>query len=93
MVITAMRLNQIRDLLAVVETGSLRAAARRIGVSQPAMSKSIAQLERELQAQLLLRTARGIVLTPAGHAFVARGRVIDTEVRKAHDDLSALRGA
>jgi DNA-binding transcriptional LysR family regulator len=92
MVITAMRLNQIRDLLAVVETGSLRAAARRIGVSQPAMSKSIAQLERELQAQLLLRTARGIVLTPAGHAFVARGRVIDTEVRKAHDDLSALRG-
>jgi DNA-binding transcriptional LysR family regulator len=92
MVITVMRLNQIRDLLAVVETGSLRAAARRIGVSQPAMSKSVAQLERELQAQLLLRTARGIVLTPAGHAFVARGRVIDTELRKAHDDLSALRG-
>ena len=87
-----MRLNQIRDLLAVVETGSLRAAARRIGVSQPAMSKSVAQLERELQAQLLLRTARGIVLTPAGRAFVARGRVIDTELRKARDDLSALRG-
>jgi len=56
MVITVMRLNQIRDLLAVVETGSLRAAARRIGVSQPAMSKSVAQLERELQAQLLLAT-------------------------------------
>jgi LysR family transcriptional regulator of abg operon len=92
MVITAMRLNQIRDLLAVVETGSLRAAARRIGLSQPAISKSVAQLERELQAQLLLRTARGIVLTPAGRAFVARGRVIDTELRKAHDDLSALRG-
>lgn len=87
-----MRLNQIRDLLAVVETGSLRAAARRIGVSQPAVSKSVAQLERELQAQLLLRTARGVVLTPAGRAFVARGRVIDTELRKAHDDLSALRG-
>ena len=87
-----MRLNQIRDLLAVVETGSLRAAARRIGLSQPAISKSVAQLERELQAQLLLRTARGIVLTPAGRAFVARGRVIDTELRKAHDDLSALRG-
>jgi DNA-binding transcriptional LysR family regulator len=32
------------------------------------------------------------VLTPAGHAFVARARVIDTELRKAHDDLSALRG-
>ena len=88
-----MRLNQIRDLLAVVEAGSLRAAARRIGISQPAMSKSLTQLERELQAQLLLRTARGIVLTPAGRAFVARGRVIEAELRKAHDDLSALHGS
>lgn len=90
--VIAVRLNQIRDLLAVVEAGSLRGAARRIGVSQPAMSKSLAQLERELQAQLLLRTARGIVLTAAGRALVARGRVIQAELRKAHDDLGALRG-
>jgi LysR family transcriptional regulator, regulator of abg operon len=87
-----MRLNQIRDLLAVVEAGSLRAAARRIGISQPAMSKSIAQLEREVQAQLLLRTAQGVMLTAAGRAFVARGRVIHGELRKVHDDLAALRG-
>src|SRR6185437_6028771 len=80
-----MRLNQIRDLLAVVEAGSLRAAARRIGLSQPAISKSIAQLEREVQAQLLVRTAQGVMLTAAGRAFVARGRVI-------HDDLAALHG-
>src|SRR5919108_6228271 len=91
MVIT-MRLNQIRDLLAVVEAGSLRAAARRVGVSQPAMSKSLAQLEREVQAQLLLRTARGVVLTPAGRALVARARVIEAELRKAQEDLTALRG-
>jgi LysR family transcriptional regulator, regulator of abg operon len=91
MVIT-MRLNQIRDLLAVVEAGSLRAAARRIGVSQPAISKSIARLEREVQARLLLRTAQGVVLTPAGRAFVARGRVIHGELRKVHDDLAALHG-
>ena len=61
-----MRFNQIRDLLAVVEAGSLRAAARRIGVSQPAISKSIAQLEREVQAQLLLRTAKASCLQPRG---------------------------
>jgi LysR family transcriptional regulator of abg operon len=88
-----MRFNQIRDLLTIVETGSLRAAARRIGVSQPSMSKSVAQLEREVQAQLLLRTARGVVLTAAGRAFVARGRVIDGELRKVQDDLAALRGS
>ena len=87
-----MRFNQIRDFLTIVETGSLRAAARRIGVSQPSMSKSVALLEREMQAQLLLRTARGVVLTAAGRAFMARGRVIHGELRKVHDDLAALRG-
>ena len=87
-----MRLNQIRDLLVVAEEGSLRGAARRIGVSQPAISKSVAQLEREVQAQLLLRTARGVVPTAAGRALVARARVIHGELRKIHDDLAALRG-
>jgi len=87
-----MRLNQIRDLLAIIEAGSLRAAARRLGVSQPAISKSVSQLEAELQAQLLMRTARGVVLTPAGRAFVARGRVIDGELRKIPSDIAALRG-
>ena len=77
-----MRLNQIRDLIAVSEAGSLRAAARRIGISQPAMSKSLAELEREFQAQLLTRTSRGVALTAAGRAFVARARVVQGELRK-----------
>jgi LysR family transcriptional regulator of abg operon len=87
-----MRLNQIRDLIAVSEAGSLRAAARRIGVSQPAMSKSLAELEREFQAQLLTRTSRGVALTAAGRAFVARARVVQGELRKVEEDLAALRG-
>ena len=87
-----MRLNQIRDLIAVSEAGSLRAAARRIGISQPAMSKSLAELEREFQAQLLTRTSRGVALTAAGRAFVARARVVQGELRKVEEDLAALRG-
>jgi LysR family transcriptional regulator, regulator of abg operon len=87
-----MRLNQIRDLIAVSEAGSLRAAARRIGISQPAMSKSLAELEREFQAQLLTRTSRGVALTAAGRAFVARARVVQGELRKVGEDLAALRG-
>ena len=85
-----MRLNQIRDLIAVSEAGSLRAAARRIGISQPAMSKSLADLEREFQAQLLTRTSRGVALTAAGRAFVARARVVQGELRKVQEDLAAL---
>jgi DNA-binding transcriptional LysR family regulator len=87
-----MRLNQIRDFIAVVEAGSLRAAAAKIGVSQPAITKSIRQLENELHAQLLQRNARGAAITRAGKAFLARARVIQGELRKAEDDLQALRG-
>src|SRR5687768_7014958 len=87
-----MRLNQIRDFIAVVEMGSLRAAARKIGVSQPAITKSIQQLERELHAQLLQRNARGAAPTQAGTAFLSRARVIQSELRKAADDLEGLRG-
>ena len=86
------RLNQIRDLIAVSEAGSLRAAAQRIGISQPAMSKSLSELEREFQAQLLTRTSRGVALTAAGRAFVARTRVVQGELRKVREDLAALHG-
>jgi LysR family transcriptional regulator, regulator of abg operon len=87
-----MRLNQLRDFIAVVEAGSLRAAAAKIGVSQPAITKSIRLLENELHAQLLQRNARGAAITRAGKAFLARARIIQGELRKAEDDLQALRG-
>jgi len=87
-----MRLNQIRHFVAVVEAGSLRSAAAKVGVSQPAMSKSIRQLEQELHVQLLQRNARGAALTLAGKTFLARARVIQSELRKADDDLQELRG-
>src|SRR5258706_5255652 len=67
-----MKLHQIRDLLAVAEKGSLRAAARQLGLAQPSISRSIGQLERELGVALLERQARGTVLTPAGEIFAPR---------------------
>jgi LysR family transcriptional regulator, regulator of abg operon len=87
-----MRLNQIRDFVAVTQAGSLRAAARAVGVSQPAITKSIRQLEIELRVQLLQRNARGASPTPAGKAFLARARVVQAELRKAADDLQAFQG-
>ncbi len=87
-----MRITQIRDLLAVVDAGSLRAAARSVGVSQPAITKSIRQLEAELRVQLLQRSARGAVATAAGKAFLARARVAQVELRKAVEDLAPYQG-
>jgi len=83
----------VREFVAAVDHGSLRAGARRVGVSQPAMSKSLRQLEEELQTRLLVRSARGVMLTPAGRAFLARARVIQAELRRVQDDLLSLRGA
>ena len=67
-----MKLHQIRDLLAVAQKGSLRAAARHLRVAQPSISRSIRSLEREVGVPLLERQARGTVLTPSGQLFATR---------------------
>ena len=48
-----MKINHLRDVLAVAEHGSLRAAARHLGVAQPALTRSIRELERELGVALV----------------------------------------
>lgn len=88
----SVRLSQLRNFVAVAEAGSLRAGTRQAGMSQPALTRSLQQLEGELRARLLLRSARGVSLTPAGRAFLARARAVQEELRKAQEDLDALRG-
>lgn len=83
-----MRLTQIRDFLAVVECAGVRAAARKLGVSQPTLSNSVRELEAELHVQLLARSARGVVLTPAGRAFHTRAHLAATELRKAGEEAA-----
>ena len=87
-----MRLSQIRVFLAVVESGSIRAAARSLGVSPPAVTKSLRQLEDELRVRLMDRTQHGVVATAAGRAFVARARVVQSELRKAGEELAHFAG-
>jgi LysR family transcriptional regulator of abg operon len=86
------RLTQIRDFLAVVECGGIRAAARKLGVSQPTVTKSVRSLEAELHLQLLGRTANGIVPTAAGRAFFARAKVAHSELRKAEEEAAQFGG-
>src|SRR5258705_11931080 len=85
-----MRLSQIRDFLAVVESGGIRAAARELGVSQPAITRSVRRLEAELHTRLLQRTPTGVVPTQAGRAFLARARAAQAELRKAEGEADQL---
>lgn len=86
-----MKLAQVRDFLAVVESGSISATARKLGVSQPGLTKSLGALEAELGAALLRRTPTGVVLTRQGQAFHVRARAGYAELAKARDELA--RGA
>ncbi|MEV4805909.1 LysR family transcriptional regulator [Nonomuraea sp. NPDC049421] len=65
-----MRVERARYFLAAVETGSLRAAAARCGVSQPTVGQQIALLEEELDVVLLTRSRHGVHPTPAGQALI-----------------------
>jgi LysR family transcriptional regulator, regulator of abg operon len=87
-----MKLNQLRDVVAIAERGSLRAAARHLHLAQPALTRSVHELERELGVPLFERRARGMVLTPTGEAFVRRANAILSEVRRARDEVEQLRG-
>ncbi len=87
-----MKLHQIRDLLAVADKGSLRAAARHLGLAQPSISRSIRELERELGVPLLERRARGTVLTPTGQRFAGRASAAAAELRRAREEIAQLHG-
>ena len=81
-----MRLQRIEQFISVVDVGSIRGAARQLAMSQPALSRALQQLEEELGVQLMLRSGRGVVLTAAGSAFLARARVAEAELRKAAEE-------
>jgi LysR family hca operon transcriptional activator len=79
-----MELRHLRYFVAVAEAGSLTVAAERIlHTSQPSLSRQIRDLEEEVGAQLLTRTARGIELTPPGRAFLDHARVVLSQVAAA----------
>jgi DNA-binding transcriptional LysR family regulator len=61
-----MRLKQVRDSVAVIESGSMRAAARMLGVSQRATTKNIRDLQSELHVGLVQHPPHGVVPTPPG---------------------------
>ena len=79
-----MELRHLRYFVAVAEAGSLTvAAARKLHTSQPSLSRQIRDLEDEVRAQLLRRSARGIELTPAGRAFLDHARSVLSQVEAA----------
>jgi DNA-binding transcriptional LysR family regulator len=78
----------IREFVAVVDSGSLTAAAMSLGVTGSAIGKSISKLEARLGVQLLHRTTRRINLTAEGDAYLASCRLILEEIKQTEAFLS-----
>lgn len=88
--------NLIRSFVAVAETGSLSAAARRLAASQPTLGRHIAELEQALGVTLFRRGRQGYVLTEAGSLLFERGRAVSEEAtafsRLALGSVEAIEG-
>lgn len=69
-----MELLHLRLFVAVVDAGSITAASTVVRLAQPALSRRMQELERELGGALFARTARGVSLTPLGSAFLGHAR-------------------
>jgi len=84
------RLAAMETFVRVVETGSFSAAARDLKLGQPAVSKTIAQLEKRLGVQLLLRSTHRLAPTEAGQQFFERAKIV---IESADEAERAARGA
>ena len=81
-----MELRRLRYFVSVAETGNLTAAAKqKLHTTQPSLSRQIRDIEEEVGAQLLTRSARGIQLTPAGRAFLEHARLVLSQVEVASE--------
>lgn len=86
------KLHHLRDLLAIVDHGSINAAARNLGIGQPALSRSIRELEKDLGTPLLERHTRGALLTPLGELFARRAALAMGELRRGKDEIHQALG-
>lgn len=90
------RLHTMAVFLAVVDEGGFTAAARRLSMTGPHVTRHIAALEEQLGTRLLQRTTRSVSLTPSGEHYAARVReileAVDSATTEAQSNSSALTG-
>jgi len=79
-------------LVAAIEDGSLRAAARRLGISQPAVTKLVRELERDVGAPLLQRSTGGVFATAQGKVLCEHARRAMRELEDAKEQVDQLSG-
>jgi DNA-binding transcriptional LysR family regulator len=88
----SLNLHHVRIFTAIVEHGGFTKAAQMLRLSQPAVSKSLNELERQLHVTLLDRSGKSVALTEAGRTLYARAGELFGVEREAERELRELRG-
>lgn len=86
-----MDLRAVEYFAAVAERGTVRGAAARLGISQPALTKAIRRLEDEVGVVLFDRQPRGVTLTVYGRTLLRHARNVQVSLKEAHEEIAALR--
>ncbi|KGT89895.1 LysR family transcriptional regulator [Enterobacter cancerogenus] len=87
-----LKLHQLRAFVDVARQGSIRAASRLSGLSQPALTKAIQELELALGARLFERRQQGVTLTDIGDNFFRHASLVLEELRVAQEDIQQRLG-
>jgi DNA-binding transcriptional LysR family regulator len=82
----------LKAFLLVAETGSFSAAAQKLHLTQPAVSKRVAQLEAQLNVSLFDRIGRAVTMTEAGQALLPHARTVQQELKAAEQSVRDLAG-
>ena len=89
--INRLTIRQLRLVCTVGEEGSLIAAADRLFLTQPAVTKALKEAEAMLGVRLFDRTNRGMVPTPYGNALISHARLIDSQLKQAAAEIEDIR--
>jgi LysR family transcriptional regulator, regulator of abg operon len=87
-----MKLNSLKALVSAIDDGSIRSAAKRMGLSQPALTKAIKELEVEVGAPLLVRTSIGVQPTAQGQLLYEHACRVVRELESAVGQINQLSG-
>ena len=88
--LSRLSMRQLRLVVAIAEDGQLSVAARRLGITQPAASRTLADLERQIGTTLFERRTRGMVATEAGRGFARRTATVLRELDAGLAEVSQL---
>ncbi|MFV0333059.1 MAG: LysR substrate-binding domain-containing protein [Tropicimonas sp.] len=88
--LTRLKLRQLRLLVAIGQHGNIINAARDLGISQPAATKMIQDLELDFEVELFERTNRGVIPTMFGEALIRHGKLIFAQISNAAQELDDL---